>query len=145
LVSVALEVNKGMPDYAVELLSGMLDGLEGARVTVLGATYRGGVKESAFSGVFPVVDSLQKRGATVTVHDPLYSEKELRDLDLDAYERGSAADGAIVQSDHDEYRKWGPADLPGIRAIVDGRGILDPARWPDVSLRRIGGGHETIS
>ncbi len=144
LIRSTLEVNAGMPDYAVELLSGMLGGLEGARVTVLGATYRGGVKESAFSGVFPVVDSLQKRGAMVTVHDPLYSEEEFRDLGLEAYERGSAADGAIVQSDHDQYRNWGPADLPGIRAVVDGRGILETVRWPGVSLRRIGGGHETI-
>jgi hypothetical protein len=35
-----------------------------------------------------------------------------------------------------------PADLPGVRAIVDGRGLLDPARFVPVGVafRRIGGG-----
>ncbi len=62
LVRLGLEVNEKMPDYAVGLLSDMLDGLDGANVAVLGASYRGGVKETAFSGVFPVLNSLA-RGA----------------------------------------------------------------------------------
>ncbi len=145
LVKLGLEVNEKMPDYAVALLSGMLDGLDGANVAILGAAYRGGVKETAFSGVFPVLDSLRARGATVTVHDPLYSDLELRQLGLEPHHRGSPADGAVVQSDHEEYRSWGSQDLPGVRAVLDGRGILDPCRWKGARLRRIGGGHETIN
>ncbi len=81
----------------------------------------------------------------MTVHDPLYSDLELRNLGLEPRHRGSPADGAVVQSDHAEYRSWSSEDLPGVRAVLDGRGVLDPGRWKGVRLRLIGGGNETIS
>ena len=31
-------------------------------------------------------------------------------------------------------------DLPGLAVIVDGRGVLDPARWEGVTYRSIGNG-----
>jgi len=46
----------------------------------------------------------------------------------------------ILQADHGEYRALTPAELPGARAVVDGRDVLDPAPFADaeVALRRIG-------
>ena len=49
----------------------------GTQVAVLGAAYRGGVKETAFSGVFATVEALRAAGAEVVVHDPLYTDDEL--------------------------------------------------------------------
>ncbi|MCU1588006.1 MAG: UDP-N-acetyl-D-mannosaminuronic acid dehydrogenase, partial [Frankiales bacterium] len=61
---VAREVNEAMPAKAVAALESLLDRpLAGLSVLVLGAAYRGGVKETAFSGVFAVVDELRARGA----------------------------------------------------------------------------------
>src|SRR6185295_15771309 len=73
IVRAAREANAGMPEHAVDLLEAEYGDLAGARVVVLGAAYRGGVKETAFSGVFPAVAALQARGAEVSVHDPLYT------------------------------------------------------------------------
>ena len=42
------------------------------------APYRGGVKETAFSGVFPTVAALRSRAAQGLVHDPMYTDDELR-------------------------------------------------------------------
>jgi UDP-N-acetyl-D-mannosaminuronate dehydrogenase len=109
------------------------------RVAVLGAAYRGGVKETAFSGVFPVVEALGAAGADARVQDPLFSDDELAGLGLVPHHLGEPAAGAIVQADHDRYRQLGPADLPGVRALVDGRGIVEPARLPGVAVRRLGG------
>lgn len=53
VVRAAREANAAMPGYAVDLLAAAHGDLAGAPVLVLGATYRGGVKETAFSGVFP--------------------------------------------------------------------------------------------
>lgn len=75
-------VNDAMPGYAVERLAELIGPLAGCRVAVLGAAYRGGVKETAFSGVFPLVAALKERGALALVHDPLYSERELTALGL---------------------------------------------------------------
>ncbi len=107
---------------------------------VLGACYRGGVKETAFSGVFATVEALRRRGAVALVHDPLFAAGELAGLGLEPYGAGRPVDAAVLQADHAEYRDFGPADLPGVRVLLDGRGVLDAARWPGVSVVRLGGG-----
>ena len=71
VVSAARAANAGMPDYTIGLLEGVYGDLKGARVVVLGAAYRGGVKETAFSGVFATVEALTARGATPLVNDPM--------------------------------------------------------------------------
>jgi UDP-N-acetyl-D-mannosaminuronic acid dehydrogenase len=141
LPALAREVNGAMPAYAVELLGRALraDDLSGTRVLILGVAYRGGVKETAFSGAFPLREALAARGASVVAADPLYDEAELRALGFEPWD-GGAVDGAILQADHDAYRALTPADLPGVRAVVDGRDVLDPAPFAaaGVVLRRIG-------
>ena len=139
LPAVAREVNGAMPAYAAELLADALGALDGARVLILGVAYRGGVKETAFSGAFPLRDALAARGATVVAADPLYDDDELRALGFAPWD-GGAIDGAILQADHAEYGALSRAGLPGVRAVVDGRDVLDPARFAaaGVRLRRIG-------
>jgi nucleotide sugar dehydrogenase len=139
VVRAAREANAGMPGYAVELLASAYGELAGAGVLVLGAAYRGGVKETAFSGVFPVVAALRERGAVPFVSDPLYTGEELAALGLPGY-AGERVTAVIVQADHAEYRLLGSADLPGVRVVVDGRRITDPARWTAARRIVIGGG-----
>jgi nucleotide sugar dehydrogenase len=140
LVEVARRQNERMPAYAVGLLARRLGTLEGRRVVVLGAAYRGGVKETAFSGVFPTVAALERRGARALVHDPLFSAEELSAKGLASFELGQACDAAIVQADHEDYRELSPPDLPGVTVIVDGRDALDPRVWrvAGIPVLRIG-------
>ena len=140
IVRAARQQNAGMPGYTVGLLEGAHGELAGARVAVLGAAYRGGVKETAFSGVFDAVAELTSRGATVLVHDPLYSDDELAGFGFTPYHLGEPIDAVVVQTDHAEYRALGPADLPGIRTFVDGRRISSADAWPGVTYRAIGKG-----
>ncbi len=67
VVRAAREANAGMPHHAVTLLEGAYGDLTGARVAVLGAAYRGGVKETAFSGVFATVEALRVAGSVPLV------------------------------------------------------------------------------
>ncbi len=124
LPAAARAVNEAMPAYAAQRLEKALDGLQSARVLVLGAAYRGGVKETAFSGVFGVTAALEALGAEALVSDPLYSDDELAALGLTPWD-GEAIDAAIVQADHAEYAQLSAADLPGARVVLDGRGIVD--------------------
>ncbi|MFF0266515.1 nucleotide sugar dehydrogenase [Kribbella sp. NPDC004536] len=135
VVRAAREANAGMPDYTIGLLEGAFGELKGAKVVVLGASYRGGVKETAFSGVFPAVEALKARGAEVFVHDPMYTDEELQGLGFTPYTLGSPVDAAVLQADHAEYAQLGPADLPGVQVLVDGRDRTDAAKWAGV--RRI--------
>jgi UDP-N-acetyl-D-glucosamine dehydrogenase len=138
IVRAAREMNMSMPHYAVGLLKVAYGNLQNARVVVLGASYRGRVKETAFSGVFPVVTALTAAGAEVSVHDPMYSAAELERLGLIPHQLGEPADAAVLQADHDEYRTLGAADLPGVRVLVDGRDVTDPGRWGGVTRIVIG-------
>ena len=139
LPATARAVNDAMPAYAAQRLEKALDGLQGTRVLVLGAAYRGGVKETAFSGVFGTAAALEALGATVLVSDPLYSDDELTALGLTPWD-GDAIAAAIVQADHAEYSQLSAADLPGAGVVLDGREIIDAAAFAaaGVTVERIG-------
>ena len=47
---------------------------------ILGVAYRGGVKETAFTGAFALRDALVGRGADGVAADPLFNDDELRAL-----------------------------------------------------------------
>lgn len=132
IVRTARLLNASMPERLVARAEKMMGSLAGLRAVVLGAAYRGGVKETAFSGVFPTVEALRTRGASVTVHDPLYSDEELERYGLVPYHLGEDVDVAVLQTDHAGYRAIAPADLPGVRLLVDGRAATDPTRWAGV-------------
>lgn len=140
LVRTARVLNASMPDRLVARSAEVLGSLDGLRAVVLGAAYRGGVKETAFSGVFPTVAALAERGATVSVHDPLYSDDELRALGLEPYSLGQPADLAVLQTDHSDYRDLRPADIPGVRLLVDGRNATDAAAWVGTPRLAVGVG-----
>lgn len=138
VVSAARDANSAMPTHVVNTLAKIHGNLKGERVVVLGAAYRGGVKETAFSGVFPTVLALENAGAKVSVHDPMYTDQELMHYGFLAYHYGDPVDAAIVQADHAQYRELAKEDLPGIRTILDGRGVTDEAHWQGVRYHVVG-------
>lgn len=140
IVRKAREFNETMPVYAVDRLSRILGPLDGLRVVVFGASYRGGVKETALSGVFPLVNALVARGARVLVHDPMYTDDELRAFGWEPFRLGRAADAAIIQADHREYASLAPQDVPGVRLLVDGRRVTAAELWAGVPRLVIGQG-----
>ncbi|MDP9831821.1 nucleotide sugar dehydrogenase [Trueperella abortisuis] len=129
IVRTARQYNAGMPEYVVGRVESLLGDLAGQKVAVLGASYRGGVKETAFSGIFATVDALRARGAEVTVHDPMFTDEELAKFGWDAYHLGEEVAAVIVQADHAQYKTITPADFPGIKVLFDGRRVTDPALW----------------
>lgn len=139
VVRAAREANAAMPAYSVRIAADAAGGsLEGQSVAVLGASYRGGVKETAFSGVFATVEELERSGARVLVHDPMFADAELRDLGWEPYTLGEPVDVVVVQADHSEYRSLSAADFPGVRVVLDGRRALDRAQFPDVRFLVVG-------
>lgn len=138
VVSAARSANAAMPAQVVHTLAKIHGDLKGQRVVVLGAAYRGGVKETAFSGVFPTVAALKDLGALVSVHDPMYTDDELAHYGLAAYHYGEPVDAAILQADHAEYRDLDPKEMPGVRTFLDGRGITDQAKWVGIRYHVVG-------
>jgi nucleotide sugar dehydrogenase len=145
VVRSAREANAAMPAHAVTLLGQALvaagaGDLAGKTVAVLGVSYRGGVKESAFSGVFGTVTALKARGANVVVNDPMYSDHEIKSLGFEPHHFGEHVDAVILQADHKDYKKLTKAEFPGVMAVVDGRRTMNPANFGGVAFRVIGQG-----
>ena len=140
VVRSAREANAAMPEHAVKLLADNFGDLSGKTVAALGISYRGGVKESAFSGIFGVVTALKARGANVVVNDPMYTDEEIIGLGFVPYSIGQAVDAVILQADHKEYKTLTKSDFPGVQAVVDGRRTMDRKNFEGVSFRVIGAG-----
>lgn len=140
IVRTARVLNASMPERLVGQAAGVLGDLTGLTAVVLGAAYRGGVKETAFSGVFATVEALEARGAKVLVHDPMYTDDELARYGWTAYHLGAPVDLAIVQADHADYKTIGASDLPGVRLVVDGRNVTAADRWVGTPRLVIGAG-----
>ncbi|MGI9608702.1 MAG: nucleotide sugar dehydrogenase, partial [Acidimicrobiia bacterium] len=130
LVSTARQVNLEVPGRVVDAVATELGGLVDARVLVLGAAYRGGVKETAYSGVFDLVRRVGEAGATAFVSDPLYSADEIAELGFAPWD-GGPVDAIIVQADHEGYQDLDPSEYPGTRMIYDGRRVIDVSAWQD--------------
>ena len=128
VVRAAREANSQMPSYSVDVLEKHHGTLKGQRVVILGAAYRGGVKETAFSGVFATAEALTAKGADVLVNDPMYTDDELKGYGFTPFHLGDDADAAIVQANHSEYTAISSKDLPGVRTVVDGRKLLKPGQ-----------------
>lgn len=144
LVETARRVNLAVPARAVAAVSNHLGELVGRTVLILGAAYRGGVKETAYSGVFDLARAIEASGGTAVVSDPLYEAPELEKMGLVPW-KGETVDAVIVQADHAEYSELTPGDVPGVRVVFDGRAILDLSKWrdSDVDVHVIGQGAST--
>ena len=142
-VRTARTLNASVPAHLVERAANLLGELNGLKAVVLGASYRTGVKETAFSGVFPVVEALRAHGAEVAVHDTYYDDAEIAEFGWDPYHLGEPADLAIVQTNHPEYRELTAAEVPGIKLLIDGRNITTAAHWKGPPRRVLGAGSPT--
>lgn len=103
IVKDAREINSKMPHYVVEKVHRQIGSLKNKKTLVLGISYRAGVKESAFSGVFDVVDALSALGAEVFVQDPLYTPTEILEIGFNPYFEPQEIDVVIVHTPHSNY------------------------------------------
>ena len=121
VVRAAREANLAMPAYTVDQVEADVGDLAGRSVCVLGVAYRGGVKETAFSGAFALRDELVARGANVFAHDPMFSDDELVGLGFTPLGSDTVVDATVVQADHAEYRAIDESMRGRLGLLVDGR------------------------
>jgi nucleotide sugar dehydrogenase len=141
----ARAANDSMAGYAVEMLQGALGPLHGRRVVILGFAYRENVREDFLSSAKKLVSAITTAGGCALVHDPLYSDEELRKHGATPYDLDHPApvDAAILQANHRAYAELDFRSLPGCRVVLDGRGVLDRRRIEAAGLRYLAVGGAT--
>lgn len=109
-ITFADEINRQMPGYVVQMVVDALNDRErsvrSARILVLGVAYKANVADTRDSPALEVIDTLRRKGASVTYHDPHVSKLEVNGVPL----RSAAWD-------HIDLRAW---DVIVILAAHDG-------------------------
>jgi len=122
----------------VDLAREVCDGsIVGRRVAVLGAAFKPDSDDVRDSPALSVAAQMQLQGAHVTVTDPQAIENaraKWPDLHFapTALEAARDADVVLLATEWQEYRELDPDALAGVVAhkrILDGRNVLEPARW----------------
>jgi UDP-N-acetyl-D-galactosamine dehydrogenase len=132
------EINDAMPGYIAEMtaqgLKEQKKTVKGARVLVMGLTYKENVGESRNAPSLYLVEELTKRGMAVSAYEPLLGEdvvknefkaepvKSLKSLKKDP------VDAVIITVPHAEFLKLGLEDIKAIQkkapVLVDVPGIF---------------------
>jgi UDP-N-acetyl-D-mannosaminuronate dehydrogenase len=128
IVSSARKMNSQMPYVVAHQVDFAIQKVRSPKILVLGATYRAEVPELAFSGVFPLVETLKSLGHPVEVFDPLIDEKALMRAGLPPLISPWSEFGVvIVQNESEIFKammaqgaKWTSLEL-----IFDGRNLFD--------------------
>jgi UDP-N-acetyl-D-glucosamine dehydrogenase len=77
-ISLAEQVNSGMPAYVVKLVSTALNNVKkavnGSKVLILGVAYKKDIDDMRESPALSIIDLLRSRGADIVYHDPFVPE-----------------------------------------------------------------------
>jgi UDP-N-acetyl-D-galactosamine dehydrogenase len=135
-------INNGMGVYmaeqTVKLLSRRGTPAAGARVAVLGLTFKEDVPDVRNSRVSDIVAELRQYGIDVVVHDPLIESADAEreyGICLATWESLKDFDGIVLAVPHRAYREMGSATLLRILKgnggiVMDVKGLLDPRSLP---------------
>ncbi|MBN2070246.1 MAG: nucleotide sugar dehydrogenase [Candidatus Krumholzibacteriota bacterium] len=128
----AVAVNDLMPQHAFRLLSREAGGLEGRRITLLGISYLNDVADTRYTPSHYFYDLCIEAGATITLHDPIVTYWEEKDIEIDTdieKLRSIEHDIAIFTVKHSQYIDLQCGEilslLPGVKIIIDANNIID--------------------
>ncbi|MFL6124666.1 nucleotide sugar dehydrogenase [Actinophytocola sp.] len=136
LLAAARDVHTRTPHAVVDRTAALLARdhvpVDGARVVLLGVTYKADVADTRHSPAEPIARELRRRGASVSFHDPHVTSFAVDGVAVPAVETLAALSGADVAVLLQGHRCYDPAALTaaGCR-VLDTRGRLTspgPAR-----------------
>lgn len=138
-LSLARQINRGMPAYTVELVKKQLVelGLKPSQVSVnlLGLSYKAGIADLRNSPALEIRSLLESEFTKVTVYDPLVSEGSTVSSLAASLKNAQVV---VLATAHPEFvealenKTW-----PNLKLIVDGRNCLNKEALP-ASVRYIG-------
>ena len=127
-IELAGEINSAMPYHAVEAVASALNqhqkALNGAKVLVLGLSYKKDIDDLRESPSLTIIELLQKRGARVSYNDPYFptvghGRKYALNMTCATLEKLDEYDCVMIVTDHSDY------DYPRIvneaKLVVDTR------------------------
>lgn len=131
LPRLARGINDGQAARLLQRVASEAFPLSQASIIILGLGFRPEVKEHTLSSAFQIRDEATRLGARVVLHDPLYSDEEIRAHGfepLDLAKTASLPSVVVLNTAHRAFAALSMLDLyhRGVRCIVDGRNLWSP-------------------
>ena len=139
--------NRAQAEWVVSQLEGLIGDLAGKPIALLGLTFKAGTDDIRESSAVALAIRLAKRGARLTVHDPLALDAGLAALTRagadvrGAHEIQSALSGAEAAVVATEWPLYASIDWQQVRSqmsgdlVLDSRGVVDAAAAQAAGLR----------
>jgi len=143
IVSLAREINEGMPNHILQIVKRLVDDIKDPVITVFGVAYKGGVDDTRETPALKFIKLAENEGYKVKVHDPHVKEFEYEVLGLEEAARDS--DCIVLITDHLEFKEVAPEGIFKImrnKNVVDTGKMLDTKRWKEAgfSVKVLGDG-----
>jgi UDP-N-acetyl-D-galactosamine dehydrogenase len=142
------EINDDMGKYIAQMTVKKLieahKQVKGARILILGLTFKENVPDIRNTRVVDIISELKDFGLDVLVHDPCADSEETReeyDIELVRLEEVGKVDGVVLAVAHRQFEELDPIRLKGLcgngngcGVVVDVKGFLDGARITESGL-----------
>tara|TARA_B100000242_G_scaffold273048_1_gene226367 strand:+ start:4883 stop:6271 length:1389 start_codon:yes stop_codon:yes gene_type:complete len=132
LVQLSRNTNNSMPDYTFRLLQDRLNEIglpiKGAKVAVLGVSYKRNVDDPRESPFYELRDILLEKGALLSVYDSWIDIENTHDS-VESVIEGCVA--VVLVTDHSDIVSEVSRQLfetKSVRIVIDGRNALDPKK-----------------
>jgi len=121
-IMLADEINNSMADHIVQLVGDALNeegkAMRGARILVLGISYKADVDDVRMSPAIPIIERIRAKGSYVRYHDPFVERLQVADEELPPARRRD------LRANQTERRQAATTDLAAL--ISQGRRRDDP-------------------
>ncbi len=149
IMEAVLRVNAQVKARMVEKVEALCGSVSGKRIAVLGLAFKPETDDIRDSSAVQLIQDLRARGAKPVAYDPAAIENAKRELEglacaSDPYECAEGADGLVLVTDWNQFRKLDLQRLEGTmkaKRFVDLRNLYEPREmkrlgWEYVAIGR---------
>lgn len=124
LIQLARNTNKSMAEYVVNITKGILNNLNGKKITIFGLTYKGDVDDIRESPAFDIYEMINKeKDIEVSVYDP---HVNLGFVEKDMTTAIQDSSLVLILSDHSEFKYLTDNQFVGMKdnLIIDTKNVV---------------------
>jgi len=130
IVTLAREINNGMPVHVVKMVREMIKDIKNPTITLLGLAYKGNVDDIRESPTFKIKRIAENEGISVKLYDPLVHQYPGISSTLEEATKNS--DCLVLVTDHDAFKEIDPENfLMRHKNLIDTRNILNHSKWKE--------------
>lgn len=132
IITLAREINDGMPVYVMHIVKNMLKDIKKPSVTIFGVAYKADVGDTRETPALKFIRLAEKEGFRIRVYDPYVADGKFEYPVLSMDDAISDSDCIVVLTDHSEFESLPTDKIGGLmrtRRIVDTRDCIDHEQW----------------